>query len=58
MKILHTLFRNKAAKGKSFFDYSSREKKRIINEAARESNRQQKELVEKYKRNYNFCKTG
>ncbi len=54
MKILHKIFGNKAAKGKSFFDYSSREKKRIVKEAARESNRLQLELAKKYNKNYNF----
>lgn len=57
MKILHTLFGNKAAKGKSFFDYSSRDKKKIIKEAAKESNRLQRELVKKYDKNYNFSKS-
>mgnify|MGYP001580527372 CR=1 FL=1 len=48
MKILHKIFGNKTAKGKSFFDYSSKEKTKIIKEAARESNRLQLELVKKY----------
>lgn len=54
MKILHKIFGNKATKGKSFFDYSSKEKKKIIKEAAKESNRIQLELVKKYNKNYNF----
>ncbi|MCR4306310.1 MAG: hypothetical protein NUV73_04480 [Candidatus Daviesbacteria bacterium] len=32
---------------KSFFDYKEREQKKILDKAARESNRMQKELVEK-----------
>lgn len=35
---------------KSFFDYSSREKKRIIEHAAKEANRMQQELVDEYYR--------
>ena len=54
MKILHKIFSNKAAKGKSFFDYSSKEKKKIVRKAARESNRLQLELVKKYDKNYTF----
>ena len=54
MKILKKLFDNKAAKGKSFFDYSSRDKKKIVKKAAMESNRLQMELVKKYSKNYNF----
>lgn len=54
MKILHKIFGNKAVKGKSFFDYPSGEKKKIVKEAARESNRLQLELVKKYDKNYNF----
>jgi len=54
MKILHKIFGKKASKNKSFFDYSAREKKKIVQEAARESNRLQLELVKKYKKNYNF----
>lgn len=54
MKILHKIFGNKAAKGKSFFDYSSREKKKIVKEAAKESNRLQLELAKKYNKNYSF----
>lgn len=54
MKILHKIFGKKAAKGNSFFDYSSREKKRIVKEAAKESNRLQLELVKKYNKGYSF----
>jgi len=53
MKILNKIFGTKPAKGKSFFDYSSKEKKRIVKEATKESNRLQLELVKKYK-NYSF----
>jgi hypothetical protein len=55
MKILQRLFSNKAVKGKSFFDYSSGEKKKILREAAIESNKQQNELIKKYSNKcYNF----
>jgi TRAP-type C4-dicarboxylate transport system substrate-binding protein len=54
MKILNKIFNNGGAKGKSFFDYSSKEKKKIVKEAARESNREQLELVKRYCKNYNF----
>lgn len=54
MKILNKIFSSKTVKGKSFFDYSSREKKKIVKEAARESNRLQLELAKKYNKNYNF----
>lgn len=35
--------------GKSFFDYSTKVKKRIVLKAARESSRMQRELVERAK---------
>ncbi|MGH7202973.1 MAG: hypothetical protein ACREHC_00845, partial [Candidatus Levyibacteriota bacterium] len=36
----------------SFFDYSAKEKKRIIEKAAQDANKMQKELVEKYDKLY------
>lgn len=54
MNILSLLFGNKIKKGKSFFDYSSRDKKKIVKKAALESNRLQLELVKKCQKNYNF----
>ncbi len=54
MKIFNKIFGEKKAKGKSFFDLSSREKKKIVREAARESNKLQLELVKKYTKGYSF----
>lgn len=54
MKLLRKLFGNKTVEGKSFFDYSSGEKKKILKEAAIESNKQQSELVKKYNKGYSF----
>lgn len=54
MKILKKFFGAKPIKGKSFFDYSSKEKKRIVKEATRESNRLQLELVKKHNKGYCF----
>jgi len=34
---------------KNFFDYSSKEKKKIIKAATRDANAMQKELIEKYR---------
>ena len=36
----------KKQSGKSFFDYTTKEKKRVVSEAAKESNRAQRALVE------------
>ena len=36
----------------SFFDYSAEEKKKIIQKAAKEANKMQKELVDKYDKLY------
>ncbi len=54
MKIIRKIFNNKSAKGNSFFDYSSKDKKKIVKEAAKESNRLQLELVKKYGNTYNL----
>lgn len=54
MNILYKILGKKEAKGKSFFDYPAGEKKKIVKEAAKESNRLQLELVRKYNKNYNF----
>lgn len=54
MNLFLKLFNKKVAKGKSFFDYPSSEKKKIVKDAAKESNRLQLELVKKYNKVYNF----
>ena len=54
MNILLKILGKKPTKAKSFFDYPSGEKKKIIKEAAKESNRLQLELVKKYNKNYSF----
>lgn len=41
---------------RSFFDYSSKEKKQIINQAAEEANRMQRELVAEYNRRHTKIK--
>jgi len=55
MKMLYKLFKIKTAQGKSFFDYSSREKKKIVKDAAIGSNKLQAELVRKCSKVYS-CK--
>ena len=52
MKIIKKIFGNKATEGKSFFDFSAGEKKKIVKAAAKESNKLQLELVKKYSKNY------
>ncbi len=46
--IKRTILRTKLDKVDSFLDYSASEKAKIISHAVRESNKMQKELVEKY----------
>lgn len=47
-KVKHTIFGTKQETVRSFFDYSASEKAKIIRQAVNESNKMQKELVEKY----------
>jgi hypothetical protein len=54
MNLFSKIINKKVAKGKSFFDYPSGEKKKIIKYAAKESNRIQFELVRKYNKAYTF----
>ena len=54
MNLFLKLLGKKPSKAKSFFDYPSEEKKKIIKESAKESNRLQLELVKKYNKNYSF----
>lgn len=54
MNSIFKLFSKKVGKGRSFFDYPSSEKKKIVKDAAKESNRLQLELVRKYNKIYNF----
>lgn len=42
------LFGEKKSKGKNFFDYSSSEKKKIIEKAARSAAKMKRETVERY----------
>lgn len=51
-KITHYLLGKKANKVDNFSDYSASEKTKIIRKAARESNRMQKELSEKYSKHF------
>ena len=46
------LLGTKLDKVHSFFDYSASEKAKIIREAVRESNKMQKELVDRYNRQF------
>ena len=44
--------KKKKLSNKSFFDYSSKEQKKIIIKAAKEANEMQRELVRKYAKIY------
>jgi hypothetical protein len=48
MRGLKLLKQTKKAEGKSYFDLSAKEKKVIIEKAAEESNKMQRDLIEKY----------
>lgn len=56
MKIFNTIknavLRTKLYKVQSFLDYSAGEKVKIIRQAVKESNRMQKELTERYDRQF------
>lgn len=47
------LFKKKKT-GKSFFDFSSKEKKQIIKKAVHESSEMQRELLKKYEKKLNY----
>lgn len=46
------LYPTKTKEDKTFFEYSSREKKKIIKEAARDAIRMQNDLEKKYDKEY------
>lgn len=48
MKILKLFKKEKKAEGKSYFDLSSKERREIINKAAEDANKMQRELIKKY----------
>jgi hypothetical protein len=48
MNVLKFFKKEKAAEGKSYFDLSAEEKKKIIKKAAEESNKMQQDLIKKY----------
>lgn len=50
--IKQIILNTKYAKVHSFFDYSAKEKAKIIRQAVKESNKMQKDLVEEYDRNF------
>ena len=50
--MIKRLKRKKKVTNKNFFDYSSKEQKKIIVKAARESNEMQRDLVRKYAKVY------
>jgi hypothetical protein len=48
MNVLKLLKKEKKAEGKSYFDLSAEEKKKIIKKAAEESNKMQRDLIKQY----------
>ena len=48
MKILNLLKKTTKSKGKSYFDLSARERKKIIKKAAEESNKMQRDVIKRY----------
>ena len=50
--MIKELKRKKKLPNKNFFDYSSKEQKKLIVKAAKESNEMQRELVRKYAKIY------
>lgn len=53
-KVVAYLGLAKKSSGKTFFDYSSREKKKILKYAVMEGSKMQKELIKKYEKKYLF----
>ncbi len=50
MNILKLFKKDKKSEGKSYFDLSAKEKKEIIKKAAEDSNKMQRDLLEKYEK--------
>jgi TRAP-type C4-dicarboxylate transport system substrate-binding protein len=50
--MINALKKKKKLPNKNFFDYSSKEQKKLIVKAAKESNEMQRELVRKYAKIY------
>lgn len=48
MNVLKFFKKEKKAEGKSYFDLSAEEKKKIIKKAAEDANKMQKDLLKKY----------
>ncbi len=49
---------SKKASGKTFFDYSSREKKKILKHAVAKGSKMQMDLIKKYENKYNLNKAS
>lgn len=50
MNLLKLIKKEKKAEGKSYFDLSAKEKKKIIKKAAEDANKMQRDLIRKYEK--------